>query len=96
MKILGLDALVFGVDDLQACADCLRDYGLKPVHLDAEGGRFEALDGTAIIIRQPDDSSLPPAMGPAPSLRETVYGVESTADLAAIEDDASGSCRDSD
>ncbi|MBV6738920.1 hypothetical protein, partial [Priestia megaterium] len=74
MNILGLDALVFGVDDLQACADCLRDYGLTAVHIDAESGHFESLDGSAIIIRRPEDPELPPAMGPAPSLRETIYG----------------------
>ena len=86
MKILGLDALVFGVDDIQACADCLRDYGLAAVELNEQGGRFEALDGTAIIIRRHDDPALPPALGPAPSLRETIYGVESSADLEAIAD----------
>lgn len=89
MNILGLDALVFGVDDLQACADCLRDYGLRAVHLDANGGYFESLDGSAVIIRRSDDPSLPTAIGPAPSLRETVYGVESSSDLAAIEDELS-------
>ncbi|WP_043310429.1 VOC family protein [Pseudomonas sp. ML96] len=87
MKIIGLDALVFGVDDIQACSDCLRDYGLKPSELSERGGRFEALDGTAIIIRRSDDSSLPPAMGPAPSLRETIYGVGSSLDLDAIADE---------
>ena len=85
MKIIGLDALVFGVDDLQACSDYLRDYGLKPSELSERGGRFEALDGTAIIIRRHDDSSLPAAFGPAPSLRETIYGVAAASDLDAIE-----------
>jgi catechol 2,3-dioxygenase-like lactoylglutathione lyase family enzyme len=84
MNIIGLDALIFGVDDIQACSDCLRDYGLTPVEVDAQGGRFEALDGTSIIIRPADDAHLPPSIGPAPSLRETVYGVASAADLDAI------------
>lgn len=87
MNILGLDALVFGVDDIQACANCLRDYGLSAVQLDAEGGRFEALDGTAIVIRRGDDAGLPASLGPSPSLRETVYGVASVADLDAIADE---------
>lgn len=63
MNIIGLDALVFGVDDIQACADCLRDYGLAAIELSEEGGRFEALDGTAIIIRRHDDPALPPLWG---------------------------------
>ena len=47
MNIIGPDALVFGVDDLPACRQYLLDYGLK----DAGGYRFEALDGTAIVLR---------------------------------------------
>ena len=84
MNIIGLDALVFGVDDISACSAFLCDYGLAPVGVDNDGGRFEALDGTAIIIRHADDPALPPAIGPAPSIRETVYGVTSAADLDAI------------
>jgi len=52
MNIIGPDALVFGVDDVGACAcaQYLTDYGLTPVGVTVDGGRFEALDGTAIII----------------------------------------------
>ncbi|WP_343649386.1 VOC family protein [Herbaspirillum sp.] len=81
MNIIGPDALVFGVDDLPACRQYLLDYGLS----DAGGDRFEALDGTAIVLRGRDDASLPPAMGTASLLRETVYGVADAASLDAIE-----------
>lgn len=81
MNILGLDALVFGVDDLAACRQYLLDYGLT----DAGNGRFEALDGTAVEIHAKDDPSLPPALGTASLLRETVYGVADSATLDAIE-----------
>jgi hypothetical protein len=59
MNIIGPDALVFGVDDVAACTQYLTDYGLQPVG----GGRFEALDGTAIVIAARDDKSLPPGPG---------------------------------
>ncbi|HEU0201725.1 MAG TPA: VOC family protein [Burkholderiaceae bacterium] len=85
MNIIGPDALVFGVDDVAACSQYLTDYGLKPVGLNPHGGRFEALDGTAIVIRRNDDPSLPPAMDTASQLRETVYGVADEATLASIE-----------
>ena len=81
MNIIGPDALVFGVDDLPACRQYLIDYGLK----EAGNGRFEALDGTAVVIRTKDDPSLRPGMGTASMLRETVYGVADTATLDAIE-----------
>ena len=85
MNILGPDALVFGVDDVAACTQYLSDYGLKPVGVDASGGRFDALDGTHILIRHRSDPLLPPAMPTASMLRETVYGVADQATLDAIE-----------
>jgi hypothetical protein len=78
MNIIGPDALVFGVDDVAACAQYLTDYGLKPVGK----GRFEALDGTAVVIAYKDDKSLPPAMPTASLLRKTIYGV---ADARALD-----------
>ena len=81
MNIIGLDALVFGVDDLAACRQYLADYGLS----DVGDGRFEALDGTAVVLRAKDDASLPAPLGTASLLRETVYGVADLATLVAIE-----------
>lgn len=86
MKIVGLDALVFGVDDMAACSQCLQDYGLIAVTIDG-GSRYEALDGTAVILRPADDPSLPAAIGPAPSIRETVYGVADEQTLEQIADE---------
>ena len=78
MNIIGPDALVFGVDDVAACAQYLTDYGLQPVG----GGRFEALDGTVVVIAAANDPALPPGMGTASMLRKTVYGC---ADLATVD-----------
>jgi catechol 2,3-dioxygenase-like lactoylglutathione lyase family enzyme len=84
MNILGLDALVFGVDDVAACSQYLTDYGLTPVDTSAAGGRFEALDGSAIIIAHQDDATLPPALPTRSMLRKTVYGVADAGTLEAI------------
>ena len=80
MNIIGPDALVFGVDDVAACAQYLIDYGLAPVG----EGRFEALDGTAIVVRHKDDATLPPGLGTGSMLRKTVYGVADAQALSAI------------
>ncbi|WP_426400851.1 VOC family protein (plasmid) [Ralstonia sp. R-29] len=84
MNIIGPDALLFGVDDVAACAQYLTDYGLKPVDVTAAGGRFEALDGTSIRIAHKDDASLPPSLGTASFLRQTTYGVADPQTLEAI------------
>jgi catechol 2,3-dioxygenase-like lactoylglutathione lyase family enzyme len=81
MNIIGLDTLVFGVDDVAACSQYLADYGLR----DAGNGCFEALDGTSIVVRAQGDPSLPAGLGTASMLRETVHGVADTATLDAIE-----------
>ncbi|MFD0668359.1 VOC family protein [Ramlibacter sp. MAHUQ-53] len=80
MNIIGPDELVFGVDDLAACAQYLTDYGLTP----AGEGRFEAEDGTAIVLRAKDDASLPPPLGTASMLRKTTYGCADQATVDAI------------
>jgi len=84
MNIIGPDRLVFGVDDVSACTQYLTDYGLKPVSVTDKGGYFEALDGTGIEIRDKDDPGLPPALGTASMLRETVYGVDDRVTLDAL------------
>lgn len=80
MKIIGPDALVFGVDDIGACEQYLIDYGLESVG----DGRFEALDGTGVIVKAKDDSSLPAPLETGSMLRKTVYGVVDQAALDAI------------
>lgn len=80
MNIIGLDALVFGVDNVEECGQFVTDYGLQPVG----NGRFEALDGTAVIIVDENDPSLPPALETGSKLRKTVHGVADQATLDAI------------
>ncbi|WP_020655790.1 VOC family protein [Massilia niastensis] len=80
MNITGLDTLVFAVDEVDATATYLLDYGLLP----AGAGRFEALDGTAIVIAQRDDPQLPRPLASGNALRKTIYGVPDAAALDAI------------
>lgn len=85
MNIIGPDFLVFGVDNVAACSEYLTAFGLKPVDVTPEGGLFEALDGTGIIVRHKSDPSLPPALPTSNMLRQQVYGVCAAEDIDAIE-----------
>jgi hypothetical protein len=87
MNIIGPDALIFGVDDVAACTQYLIDYGLYPVDATEKGGRFEALDGTAIIIAHKDDKALPAGLGTASMLRKTIYGVADERTLGEIAEE---------
>lgn len=93
MNIIGPDRLVFGVDNVAACAAYLEDFGLTPVGVDASGGVFEALDGTGIEIRGKDDPRLPPPLATSTMLHQQVYGVKAVADLDAIEASLAGERR---
>ena len=81
MRIVGPDELIFGVDDVDSSKQFLRDYGLS----EGEGGRFEALDATALTVRAKDDPELPAPLPTATLLRQTVWGVEDAAALDEIE-----------
>jgi len=82
MNIVGLDSLIFGVDDVGAATTFLLDYGIREIERATSGASLEGLDGTSITVRSASDAGLPPANAPTPSLRETVYGVS---DKAALE-----------
>jgi len=84
MNILGLESLVFGVEDMPAGRQYLLDYGLKECDASAAGATYEAADGTSVVLRHAGDSSLPPANAPSPNIRETIYGVADAATLEAI------------
>lgn len=88
MNIIGLEYLIFGVDDLAAAHQYLVDYGLDVEAYDPDlGGTYLALDGTGMIVRRADHSGLPPLPPGAasPSLRETVYGVADADTLATLQ-----------
>ncbi len=84
MNIIGPDYLVFGVTDLKACSEYLVAYGLKPVDVDENGGLYEALDGTGLIIRPKNHPDLPPPLPTATMLRQQVLGVVDASDIDAI------------
>jgi hypothetical protein len=80
MNITGLCEVIFGVENVADCHQFVTDYGLEPVG----NGRFEALDGTAVVILDVNDPSLPAAMETGTKLRKTVYSVADQATLEAI------------
>ena len=83
MQIIGPDALVFGVDDVAACETYLTAFGLEA----KGGGRFEALDGTAVIVKSRNDPSLPPPLESNAMLRQTIYGVADPATVGEIAEE---------
>jgi catechol 2,3-dioxygenase-like lactoylglutathione lyase family enzyme len=84
MSILGIDHLLFGVDDVTRCAEWLMSFGLGEVATDRHGRRFASADGSAIVLRDSDVSHLPPASTPGAAFRAARFAVADRYALAAI------------
>jgi catechol 2,3-dioxygenase-like lactoylglutathione lyase family enzyme len=84
MAIIGVESVVFGVDDLDLCARFWSDFGLAPLSRDAEQAVFEVPSGSRVIVRHGDDPGLPPRNFPGSGIRLTVWGVDTQDNLEAL------------
>jgi catechol 2,3-dioxygenase-like lactoylglutathione lyase family enzyme len=75
MDVLGIDEIVYGVDDLQLCRSFFLDWGMT---LAQEGDNvliFETQNGCRVVVKPSQAADLPPAIETGPTLREVVWGV---------------------
>lgn len=86
--IEGIDSITYSTDGTQKNWDDTRrffsDWGLKPLVDDAQMQVWETLNGAQVIVREPNDASLPPPMEPSPTLREVVWGVRDSVSLEKV------------
>lgn len=85
MSLNGIDAVVYGVANMEKCSRYFADWGLKKV----SGGKtrvvFATLDGSQIILYPRGAKRLPKAIQTGSTVREMVWGVTAKADLRRIE-----------
>lgn len=81
MSILGVESVVFGVDQLDLCARFWRDFGLNPLSSSDTEHVFEVPSGSRVIIRGGEDPSLPPRPFARNGVWLTVWGVDTQANL---------------
>jgi len=84
MALLGIETLLYGVDDLDVAARFYDDFGLEAVERDARGVRYRLPEGSSFVLRKSDDPDLPPAFLKGQGPREIVWGVDTQASLDAI------------
>ena len=84
MAIVGLDSLIYGVDDMAAAERFWSDFGLKRVGRGARRLVFETAEKTTIEVCRADDPSLPPGLAQGNTVREVIWGVSARKDLDAI------------
>ena len=61
MKIIGVESVIYGVEDVAQSTRFHEDWGLELTNKGAAGSDFKLPDDTTVHIRAIDDSSLPPA-----------------------------------
>ncbi len=87
MAIIGIESLVFGVEDLDTATRFFSDFGLAPESAGkGDGTTFRLAEGSAVVLKRADDPSLPapPAPGQGSTPRELVWGVDTPQHLEKI------------
>jgi catechol 2,3-dioxygenase-like lactoylglutathione lyase family enzyme len=81
MAILGVESVIFGVDDLDRCAIFWEDFGLNPVSRTTDELVFDVQSGARIVVRKRGDRRLPTAYSHKVGAHETVWGVDTQTNL---------------
>ena len=85
MNILGIERVVYGVTDLEACSRYLSDWGFTA----AGNGDFETAEKTVVSLRAHDDGMLPElrhksAFFEGSCGREVIWGADGDATMSAL------------
>lgn len=83
MALNGVDAVTFGVADMDAAHRFCLDWGLTEVSAERDRLLFRTRDGGEVVVRPKDAPDLPPAIEPGNTVREITWGA---ADDAALRD----------
>jgi len=84
MSIVGIESVVYGVEDLDTCTRFYEDFGLPLLRRDAASAEFRLPDGARVELRDLRDPQLPAAWFEGSGMREVCFGVDSHAALEAL------------
>ena len=87
MSIQRVESITYGVDDLETSKRFYDDWGLVIVEDGSTGADYELPSGQMLRLRATSDRSLPPPIQAGSTLREIVWGVDSTDSLEEIAAD---------
>jgi catechol 2,3-dioxygenase-like lactoylglutathione lyase family enzyme len=89
MKIIGVEEILYGVDDPAVGQRYFDDWGVAAVERSASGADFRLPSGQLIRVRNASDPTLPSAEEGPVTAREVIWGVDSKASLEALGADLS-------
>jgi catechol 2,3-dioxygenase-like lactoylglutathione lyase family enzyme len=85
-EIVGLEEVVYGVEDMDLARRFFADWGLKERAATNAKLVFEAVNGTRVVARPVDAPDLAPAIQAGSGVREIVWGVHKKTDLKKLAD----------
>jgi catechol 2,3-dioxygenase-like lactoylglutathione lyase family enzyme len=84
MPVTRVESIVYGTDDVAAGIKYFEEWGLPCREKGASGAKFALPTGQTVEIRGEGDSALPAAIEKGPTVRETVWGVDTKDALDAV------------
>jgi catechol 2,3-dioxygenase-like lactoylglutathione lyase family enzyme len=81
MALTGIDAVVFGVADMNEAKRFLDDWGLTPVTVTRDRLAYRTQDGAEVIVRPMNAADLPPRIEPGNTVREVIWGAANGQEL---------------
>jgi catechol 2,3-dioxygenase-like lactoylglutathione lyase family enzyme len=75
MAIIGIESLVYGVDDVARCIEFFDDFGLSKVNENDTSATYILPEGSRVLIRSAADPALPRGRTGEFGVREVVWGV---------------------
>lgn len=87
MAVLGIQSLIYGVDDVEECTRFFVDFGLPLVFADAQEALFRLDEGSEVRILSLMDQRLPQCALVGPGVREVVLGVDTPQALDDLVND---------
>jgi hypothetical protein len=84
LTISRIEALTYGVEDIEVALRYCADFGFEPLETGAKGGEFRTGQNQRIVIRGKDDPGLRPPVEEGSSIREVTWGVDNAAGLDKV------------
>ncbi len=87
MAILGIESLVYGVEDVGKSKRFFEDFGLVVESDTASEAIFRLPEGSSVVIRAMDDPTLPPSQIEGAGVRQVIWGMDTPAALDRLAAD---------
>jgi catechol 2,3-dioxygenase-like lactoylglutathione lyase family enzyme len=81
MPVVGIESLLFGVDDLEESTRFFDDFGLIQLRRSNEYTYYRLEEGSSVILRHIDDAALPRSVFRGTGVKEICWGVDTAQSL---------------